>query len=63
MATAAVGMLTDPGQAEAVLREGAADMVLLAREMLRDPYWALHAAQRLGQPDAARVPKQYQRAF
>ncbi len=61
--TAAVGMLTDPAQADAVLQEGAADLVLLAREMLRDPYWPLHAAQRLGQPGQRRIPKQYQRAF
>ena len=61
--TAAVGMLTDAAQADSVIREGAADVVLLAREMLRDPYWPLHAAQRLEQPGQRRVPKQYLRAF
>ncbi len=63
VATAAVGMLTEAAQADAVVREGAADLVLLAREMLRDPYWPLHAAQALGQPAARRIPKQYRRAF
>ncbi len=42
--TGAVGMITDPMQADQVIRNGEADIVLLAREMLRDPYWALHAA-------------------
>ena len=46
--TAAVGLITAPAQAEAVVAEGKADLVLLAREMLRDPYWPLHAAQALG---------------
>ncbi len=59
--TGAVGMITAPAQADAIIRGGQADMVLLAREMLRDPYWPLHAAQALGsKPD---VPVQYQRAF
>jgi len=59
--TGAVGMITEPHQADAIIREGRADIVLLAREMLRDPYWPLHAAQALGKPAA--VPKQYLRAF
>ena len=46
IATAAVGMITRAEQAEQILANGAADMVLLAREMLRDPYWPLHAARR-----------------
>jgi 2,4-dienoyl-CoA reductase-like NADH-dependent reductase (Old Yellow Enzyme family) len=46
--TGAVGMITEPHQAEQILREGEADLVLLAREMLRDPYWPLHAALALG---------------
>ena len=60
MATAAVGLITDAQQADAIVRSGQADMVLLAREMLRDPYWPLHAAKVLG----ANVtwPVQYQRA-
>jgi len=59
--TGAVGMITEPGQADQIIRSGQADVVLLAREFLRDPYWPLHAAMALGlkpQP-----PVQYQRAF
>ena len=48
VATLAVGMITDPVQAEHILITGQADGVALAREMLRDPYWPLHAAARLG---------------
>ncbi len=44
LATAAVGMITSPQQAETILRTGQADMVFLAREMLRDPYWPARAA-------------------
>ena len=60
IATGAVGMITRPEQAEEIVSGGRADAVLLAREMLRDPYWPLHAAKALG----ARVawPKQYGRA-
>jgi 2,4-dienoyl-CoA reductase-like NADH-dependent reductase (Old Yellow Enzyme family) len=46
--TGAVGLITEPAQAEAVVAGGKADLVLLAREMLRDPYWPLHAARALG---------------
>jgi 2,4-dienoyl-CoA reductase-like NADH-dependent reductase (Old Yellow Enzyme family) len=42
--TAAVGMITDPAQADQIVRTGQADLVLLARELLRNPYWPLHAA-------------------
>ncbi|MCA9796061.1 MAG: oxidoreductase, partial [Candidatus Eremiobacteraeota bacterium] len=59
--TAAVGEITDPQQAETILRTGQADLVLLAREMLRDPYWPIHAAQSLGVK--VEVPVQYERAF
>jgi 2,4-dienoyl-CoA reductase-like NADH-dependent reductase (Old Yellow Enzyme family) len=58
--TAAVGMITRPDQAEAVLTDGAADLVLLGRELLRDPYWPQHAARALG-ADVPRPP-QYLRA-
>ncbi len=61
IATGAVGMITDAHQAEGILRDGDADMVLLARELLRDPYWPLHAAKALGETPAA--PVQYGRAF
>lgn len=60
VATAAVGMITDPAQAEAVLTAGDADMVLLAREMLRQPRWPLLAAHSLG--DEGPWPPQYLRA-
>ena len=46
--TGAVGLITDPGQAEQVLAQGSADLVLLGRELLRDPRWPLRAAQVLG---------------
>jgi 2,4-dienoyl-CoA reductase-like NADH-dependent reductase (Old Yellow Enzyme family) len=59
--TAAVGLITAPAQADEIIRNGRADLVLLGRELLRDPYWALHAAQALKQP--APVPDQYLRAY
>ena len=46
--TAAVGLITEPEQANAILQSGEADMIALARELLRDPYWPLHAARTLG---------------
>jgi 2,4-dienoyl-CoA reductase-like NADH-dependent reductase (Old Yellow Enzyme family) len=58
--TGAVGLITEPAQAEAVVAEEKADLVLLARQMLRDPYWPLHAAQALGAE--VRWPNQYLRA-
>jgi 2,4-dienoyl-CoA reductase-like NADH-dependent reductase (Old Yellow Enzyme family) len=60
MLTAAVGLITSPAQADQIVRTGQADMVLLAREMLRDPYWPLHAAAALGHTGA--WPNQYLRA-
>lgn len=59
--TAAVGLITSAALADEIIRNGRADIVLLGREMLRDPYWPLHAAQVLKQP--APVPSQYLRAF
>jgi 2,4-dienoyl-CoA reductase-like NADH-dependent reductase (Old Yellow Enzyme family) len=59
--TGAVGMITTPQQAEEIVRAGQADMVLLAREFLRDPYFPLHAASALG--GKAAPPLQYGRAF
>jgi 2,4-dienoyl-CoA reductase-like NADH-dependent reductase (Old Yellow Enzyme family) len=61
--TAAVGLINTPAQADAIVRGGDADLVMLARSMLRDPYWALHAAAELGHAEARRVPVQYLRAF
>jgi 2,4-dienoyl-CoA reductase-like NADH-dependent reductase (Old Yellow Enzyme family) len=60
IATAAVGLITSPPQADHVVRTGQADMVLLGREMLRNPYWPLTAALALGQTMA--WPRQYLRA-
>jgi 2,4-dienoyl-CoA reductase-like NADH-dependent reductase (Old Yellow Enzyme family) len=59
--TGAVGMITEPAQAEEILQRGQADAIVIARQLLRDPYFALHAAQALGEPPA--VPAQYRRAF
>jgi 2,4-dienoyl-CoA reductase-like NADH-dependent reductase (Old Yellow Enzyme family) len=56
----AVGLITDPAQAERILADGDADVVLLARELLRDPYWPQRAAAILG--GSAAVPVQYERA-
>jgi 2,4-dienoyl-CoA reductase-like NADH-dependent reductase (Old Yellow Enzyme family) len=58
--TAAVGMITAPEQADQIVRTGQADMVFLARELLRDPYWPLRAADELRQNGP--WPKQYLRA-
>ena len=60
IATGAVGLITDAVQAEHVIRTGQADIVLLAREMLRDPYWPLRAARELGATIS--WPAQYLRA-
>jgi 2,4-dienoyl-CoA reductase-like NADH-dependent reductase (Old Yellow Enzyme family) len=46
--TGAVGLITEPGQAEEIVASGKADVVFLARQLLRDPYWPLHAALALG---------------
>jgi len=60
---AAGWMITDPQQAEDAVRDQHADLVLLAREMLRDPYWPYHAALKLGDAKAAAMlPVQYARA-
>ena len=59
--TGAVGLITEAKQADEIIRSGKADMVLLARELLRDPYWPLHAAQTLGVD--IKPPVQYERAF
>lgn len=48
VATGSVGFITDPAQAEQIVATSQADAVLLARQMLRDPYWPLHAARALG---------------
>ncbi len=48
IATGAVGLITEPVQAEQIVGTGQADAVLIGRELLRDPYWPLHAARELG---------------
>ncbi|MCU1673013.1 MAG: NADH:flavin oxidoreductase/NADH oxidase [Frankiales bacterium] len=60
VATGAVGLITEPVQAEKVLADGQADVVLLARELLRDPHWPLRAAAELGAD--VTWPVQYERA-
>ncbi|WP_016949030.1 NADPH dehydrogenase NamA [Anabaena sp. PCC 7108] len=61
IATGAVGMITAPEQADHIIRTGQADIVLIGREMLRDPYWARRAAKQLRQ--SVSVPIQYDRAW
>ena len=61
IATGAVGLITRAAQAEQIVADGEADVVLLARELLRDPYFPLRAARELGAE--APVPEQYQRAW
>ena len=61
--TAAVGLITTYAQADQIIRNGQADLVLLGRAMLRDPYWPVHAARALGHADALSLPVQYERAF
>jgi 2,4-dienoyl-CoA reductase-like NADH-dependent reductase (Old Yellow Enzyme family) len=60
IATAAVGLITSPEQADHIVRSGQADLVLLGREILRNPNWPLAAAQALGQ--SVSWPRQYLRA-
>ncbi len=62
IATAAVGLITNAAQADQIIRTGQADMVLLARELLRDPYWPARAARELGKA-VTKAPIQYQRAW
>jgi 2,4-dienoyl-CoA reductase-like NADH-dependent reductase (Old Yellow Enzyme family) len=58
--TGTVGMITEPMQADQIIRNGDADVVVMAREFLRDPYWPLHAARAVHQD--VDWPEQYQRA-
>ena len=61
IATGAVGMISEPAQAETIISTGQADIVLLARELLRDPYWPRLAAHTLGAK--IKPPVQYERAW
>jgi 2,4-dienoyl-CoA reductase-like NADH-dependent reductase (Old Yellow Enzyme family) len=60
IATGAVGLITEPAQAEEIVSTGQADAILIGREFLRDPYWPLHAARSLGVD--VPWPSQYERA-
>jgi 2,4-dienoyl-CoA reductase-like NADH-dependent reductase (Old Yellow Enzyme family) len=63
VAVAAVGLITEPKHAQEILDAGQADMIFLARALLRDPYWPLHAAAALGRAEALKAPAQYDRAW
>ena len=54
-------MITEPEQADAILKAGQADLVIMARELLRDPYWPRRAAQVLG--EKIKPPVHYARAW
>ena len=58
----AVGLITEPKHAEEILAEGSADVVLLGRELLREPHWPLRAAHELGETDTDLWPVQYRAA-
>jgi len=60
MLACAVGMISAPEQADTIIRSGQADLVMMAREFLREPYWPLQAARQLGQEIS--WPAQYRRA-
>lgn len=60
IATGAVGLITEPEQADKIIAAGQADVAFLARELLRDPHWPLRAAKQLG--GEVHWPKQYERA-
>jgi 2,4-dienoyl-CoA reductase-like NADH-dependent reductase (Old Yellow Enzyme family) len=60
VATGAVGLITEPAHADQIVRSGQADLVLLGRQLLREPHWPLRAARELGQEVA--WPLQYERA-
>jgi len=59
--TAAVGLITDAQQANTIVESGQADLILIARQSLRDPNWPIHVAKELGH--TIEPPKQYERAF
>jgi 2,4-dienoyl-CoA reductase-like NADH-dependent reductase (Old Yellow Enzyme family) len=63
VATAAVGFITEPVQADEIIRKGQADLVLLARQLLREPYWPYRAAAVLNAKDRLDAPPQYARAM
>jgi 2,4-dienoyl-CoA reductase-like NADH-dependent reductase (Old Yellow Enzyme family) len=60
--TGAVGLIRGAQQAEAILQNGQADLIFIAREFLREPYFPLRAARELDIPSAAQVPRPYWRS-
>jgi len=60
MLTGAVGLITEAIQADSIIKQGQADLVIMARELLRDPYFPLRAAHQLGRD--VKWPVQYERA-
>jgi 2,4-dienoyl-CoA reductase-like NADH-dependent reductase (Old Yellow Enzyme family) len=60
MMTGAVGLITDPDHAEAILTSEDADVIFLGRELLRNPYWPLYARAQLD--GSTRWPVQYERS-
>ncbi len=54
-----MGLITNAMQADEIIRNNRADIILLAREMLRDPYWPYRAAQELDEKNSATLPIQY----
>lgn len=63
IAVAAVGLISDAKHAQSILSEGKADIILIGRAMLRDPYWAARAAAALGCAAAIKSPAQYERGW
>lgn len=63
IATVAVGLINQGMQADEIIRNGRGDLVLLAREMLRDPYWPYRVADEIHQTDNVAVPSQYKRGW
>lgn len=63
IATGAVGQITEPTHADEIIRNGRADIIFMAREFLRDPYWPLRAAKALRKKEALAIPIQYERAW
>lgn len=61
--TGAVGLITEPLQAQEILEKNQADLIFLAREALREPYWPIKAAQTLKHDFKIYIPKQYERAY
>jgi 2,4-dienoyl-CoA reductase-like NADH-dependent reductase (Old Yellow Enzyme family) len=59
IATGAVGLITEPSQADAIIADGRADLVLMGRELLRDPYWPLQAWVELAPDSPAPIAREY----